>query len=265
MSENFKWAIGIAMSLAGILISVLFFYYSKENRSLEYKMIGGDLFNVAGVALKDELSVYHGKNKVDGVSYQLITIINKGRTPIKRNDFDLPIQIIYAEGMKLLSAKIIKSNPANIESNAIINDNIVDIKPTLLNPGDYINIQVISSGCQIEPKIMARIAGIESIQKEDDKNNKRFVILLIISIMLLFFYGYLAMLIRTRNQLSFSVYEMLLIIIPIGFAGIYLSKQCIDLYTNIDFKAKSTIAMLMPVVLIGMFFGYRKRKMSQNQ
>jgi hypothetical protein len=103
-------------------------------------------------------------NEIPNGTQTTIAIINSGQAPVKREDFDTPINIDI-EGGKLLSSQVIKTHPGNLDVSISHTEDRVTIKPLLLNPRDYILVSLLTDNKAEVSRLHARIAGINTIEE----------------------------------------------------------------------------------------------------
>ena len=86
-----------------------------------------------------------------------------------------PVSISFNPGVKILSAEIIETNPANLKPNLKLSENKIIHEPLLLNEKDSLTIKALLTGFKDNAKILpnARIAGVREIKVLESKKNYR--------------------------------------------------------------------------------------------
>ena len=72
---------------------------------------------------------------------------------------------MFGENAQVLSAEITEKKPHNLKAVAQKNGDKAELEPVLLNSKDYITIKILTASYQDNPKIEARIKGINTIRK----------------------------------------------------------------------------------------------------
>jgi hypothetical protein len=98
---------------------------------------------------------------------------NTGNSPILASEFDGPIQLRALHDVRIIRASITAAHPAALEPNVAHSEKAVSIQPLLLNGGDSFTVTMITSGgeAHLDPRV--RIAGIASVQFDEDQLEHR--------------------------------------------------------------------------------------------
>ncbi len=246
MKENSKWFLMFLVTVLSVIIPVVIFGISRENKSLVYEVLGGTIISKADIASNDDLKILYKDENLENLDYQLIKITNDGKAPIKRQDFDKDMTIHYDKATKILSARVIKTKPSNLEVKIKKVDNDVNIEPLLLNKDDVISLQILSTGVKNDPSINARIVGLDQIKDNSPNSTNINMILgiyLLISTITAFVYGATAMLITTRKKVVIPKALMLLVAMSAAIASVSYNNR-FSLYKNVDYFS-------WPLILLG--------------
>ena len=117
-------------------------------------------------ALDSRLDIRFDGKPVENVANIVFKIENNGTKEFDKSDFDGPIEYQIKGVREILFAERVGSYPVGVELDVMqASNNIVQVRPGLLNPGDFGEIKVIAS-CDRVPKITvslnrARIKGIQ--------------------------------------------------------------------------------------------------------
>lgn len=116
----------------------------------------------------------------------VIKITNSGNIPITHSDYERPIGFVFDHKSKVLDAEVIKEVPGDLNIQLVtLSDNVVIVKPILLNEGDsFTAILIVSeySGAIIRPE--ARIFGIKAIQDKTNKSKYNLVLYILLAYVL---------------------------------------------------------------------------------
>jgi hypothetical protein len=99
-------------------------------------------------------------------------ISNNGSRPIRATDFESPIEIVTPDNIKIARAEVTDTVPGDLQPELGRSDNVLKLKPLLLNPKDSIRVALVTSGGPPEFSLRARIEGISSITQEDSTTVK---------------------------------------------------------------------------------------------
>lgn len=157
--------VGVILSFAAIAASYLQFRLGASRKELAF----GVLVLRRLVAIADEMAS-RVTVQLDGKLVSQVHLIefglkNSGNQPIVRNDFDASINIAFSAQTQVLSAQVIRCRPIELPAKVELKNGEIFIEPLLLNPGDFIVIQVLSSGGAPEHSVAARVAGVANLSK----------------------------------------------------------------------------------------------------
>ncbi|MDM8541524.1 hypothetical protein QUF90_10600 [Desulfococcaceae bacterium HSG9] len=175
INDHGKWIIATSVSFAGFLATIIIFlyYYESQYDALGYQVVSVVNIGETGAESFDDLKFKYNKFIIDSGSIVRIIIENKRKNPIRSNDFESPISIIF-NNIKILDSSIKNAVPSNMKLKLTNYENKITIEPTLLNRNDNFTIDVLTDGIFSSLKVNGRIAGIKSIKefKKDQKNLK---------------------------------------------------------------------------------------------
>lgn len=141
------------------------------SETLRYEIESTD--NFAGVKLDYHLN----DKKIDRVIISTYKIVNQGSTSIEAKDFFQPLSATPVQRGKIFSASVLSTNPPSLNTNLkLTTGSTWQILPTLLNPGDEINIAFITQP-EMTPKTSeskpsapiewnARVKGMKDLHRQ---------------------------------------------------------------------------------------------------
>lgn len=162
LKVDWKWTAGTFIALAGIIVTVVLFYYDNIPTSLGYNV--ESVINV-GEQSKDsfeKLKFSYNDFVIQEGSIVTISFENKGRTPIRSQDFESPIKIIL-KNASIIASRLKESHPKSLKPIITHNEDSVIISPMLLNNNDKFTIQFLTNKKFQSFEVVSRIAGISSI------------------------------------------------------------------------------------------------------
>lgn len=158
------------ISAIAAIISALALVLFARRRRLSWGYTRLPVVSVAS-AVRDQLTVQYRGAPIDSAWIVSLTVVNTGSAAIPRADFDIPVSIHFADGVRILSADIEAAQPADLPvvlRRGIFLEggkDLVTIEPLLLNPGDGFKLALVVSGAPGEPKpvFAARISGVKAL------------------------------------------------------------------------------------------------------
>jgi hypothetical protein len=140
--------------LIGILITVLLLIADRQRKELSIL-----------TTCKPDGSLRDTETSIPTRKF-VVRLINSGRVPILPSDFERPARF-YVPSCQILDATITDTRPSNIHPRATIENGEITLWPVLLNPGDSITVEVISTFARFRQLVYLdnRIAGIKEVRR----------------------------------------------------------------------------------------------------
>jgi hypothetical protein len=142
--------------LIGILITVLLFIADRRRKELSIL-----------TTWKPGSSVQCSDTETSIPTRKFVVkLANSGRVPILPSDFERPASL-YVPNCQILDATITDTRPSNIHPKASIENGEITLWPILLNPGDSVTFEVISTFVRFKQLVYldSRIAGIKEVRR----------------------------------------------------------------------------------------------------
>lgn len=112
---------------------------------------------------------FNGKT-IANLNRVLLELKNSGRTPITKNDVISPITLMLGDG-EILEATLVHKAPKNIDISLGTKGRVLVVDFPLLNPGEYVEISVLTTSSKPELVADARIKNISQIELTDSSNS----------------------------------------------------------------------------------------------
>lgn len=166
--QHFFELCGIVIAILMPLL-VLFLINRKKRKRLSYELLNENLV-LASKKRFSELKFFYHEKEVDDLILYVTKIINNGRVPISKEDFNSAIEFKFGDNSKILKVDINEKQPSNLEVEINFDGNIATMSPTLLNSMDYaVFAFLISDVEETSLIIQARIKGISKITRLSKK------------------------------------------------------------------------------------------------
>ncbi|HMG15205.1 MAG TPA: hypothetical protein VK590_07160 [Saprospiraceae bacterium] len=183
------YIVGIPAIVISVILTIYFYSRQKKYKKLAYEtIVNYKLFEVVP-NIKDKIIITYDGKITTNLRLISIKIINIGRLPLLKTDFDKDIHILFDKMATLIDVDIIKKNPENLDIIIEVNNNQISIKPLLLNPNEYFIVKTILDSSITDFDILCRIADISEIIKISSKQKdfqRRGKIVLVVMIYTLF-------------------------------------------------------------------------------
>jgi hypothetical protein len=155
-SEIWIW-IQVCIAAIGLFFAIYTFSHSEKTKQISVSYFSKHpLVDTESSSASSALQVKVG-NKMATAPWLLSgRLENTGNVPIELNDVEEPVKIAFLSG-KILGAEISQRSQQDIYANLNFDSSSIEIHTKLLNPGDWVNFDIIFDG---QPEI----PGIESFR-----------------------------------------------------------------------------------------------------
>lgn len=172
MKLDWKFLITLLAAVAGVAVPVWLWQADQSSKSLSIK-----LATKISIQPKEQGPISGIEISVNGarlVNPHLVVfeIRNNGSKPIPATDFESPIQVNPGSETKLVRANITETIPKDIDVSLATDSQGITLKPTLLNPGDFVSVTAITSGDSPTFQSKVRIIGVSNVVLEDGTTKK---------------------------------------------------------------------------------------------
>ena len=90
--------------------------------------------------------VTHDGSDIEDPALSIVRIVNTGDRPIKRADFDTDLLLTFDGVETVVSATCTSRRPDDLQPRLVVDREVVRLQPILLNPGDMLQLHVLSAG-----------------------------------------------------------------------------------------------------------------------
>jgi len=162
-AANVWGVLGVVVGVLGVAGPILWDYYKTRD---ELQLLVADQSVIFDKSKKiPGLEISYAGQPVDELFRITFSVYNSGRTPILEKDVVEPVYIDIPKTAKTIEAKVVSTNPKDLRATATFDKDTsrVAIAFPLLNPGDSINVGVLTQSSRIDFDAGARIAGIKNL------------------------------------------------------------------------------------------------------
>jgi hypothetical protein len=163
MSDLGTW-IGVVIGVAALVFAVLGYLNRLAHARIEYVVTVSRRILPGRVA--DDLEVAHRGVVLADPALSVVRIVNTGDRAIRTEDFETPLSVTFGAVRELVSASWSATRPEDLRPGIGIDSNRVSIAPNVINPGDMLELQVLSAGPPSGVSLAGRVADLVVIRRE---------------------------------------------------------------------------------------------------
>lgn len=161
MDNFWTWVgaqIGNIISAAGLITGFIFYWLSRRPKRFGWEVMSNTPILSSDSGHLPLKVVYDGKD-VSSPNISVIRVGNTGKMELTSADFDGPVRIGF-ENSEILQVLRSGRSDEGIDLK-LTKDDLKSIlcRPTLLNPGEWIEFQLVTDGPLEAPTVRARVAG----------------------------------------------------------------------------------------------------------
>jgi hypothetical protein len=161
------------VTIAGVLFSTFIYFYDKKNRDIHVVILDSAAFFQNKADFSQTVSINVGSKQVEQLWYIKLRYENFGKSPIKKDEIETSTKINFA-GTEVLSVSITEKKPTNLDLEIKSLADSTQLNHGLLNPGDYVVMDVLVSGPRAPPiGCNYRIADIVNCTVKDESSSSR--------------------------------------------------------------------------------------------
>lgn len=156
-------ALGLLVGILGVIGPIAWDYY-KTKSEIELRLIEHSPIVEKSKKL-DGLRITYAGEEIEQLLRLTFSIQNIGRTPILKKDVVSPIYVQLAAAADIIEAKLLEKSPSNMDASISFSkaNGRITVDFSLLNPGDKINVAVLTKSADTSFDAGARIAGISNL------------------------------------------------------------------------------------------------------
>jgi hypothetical protein len=140
------------------MVAVLAYLRRQPKTRLEYFV--GTNSAVLPQDLPENFYLAHGETKIADPAMTIVRLVNTGDRAIPAASFETDLSILLKDVSEVVSASCVGRRPSDIEPVFEIAGDTARLKPLLINPGDMLEIQLLSAGQASSVEISGRISDL---------------------------------------------------------------------------------------------------------
>ena len=152
-------ATGVLMGMIAVLLTLIFGIRSEQIKVLQVQYMANLSLLRAEAITGEKITVSYGNQSIANLSKLLGRLRNTGSVPILAQDIEEPLTLSFESG-RILEIEISQTHPQRIPTRTSHDDRSATISHGLLNPGDWIEFQILVDGTVDWPRPSFRISGI---------------------------------------------------------------------------------------------------------
>ena len=134
-----------AATLLGLLLGLLPFLRARTKR-LAYQVVrNADVFSPGQSAAAPHYDITVNGHVVTGLALVVLTLRNTGRLPIRKADFDDPLEFRFPGETTVLSSRLLSTAPATLTVTLSHTASAVQLAPLLLKHHESVSLEVLLS------------------------------------------------------------------------------------------------------------------------
>ncbi|MCC4785847.1 hypothetical protein LMH77_23315 [Vibrio lentus] len=248
--------LGIVLAFLGVIIPIGIAAVESSKSDLTIEWVSTDNL-VSETGKGSELKVFFDRTLIEDPKLLKLQIKNTGNEPIKKSDFDTPLQLEFDSGVSLLKASISSTIPHSIPAKVSLDSNILELEPLLLNEDDTLNISVIISGEIEHIAVLGRIANIQNLELIKRDSNEvtmyREGVMLVTSIFTFVIYLYFASKIILMKPFAMPKWLSCSCALSAAVASGLILKQLLFPYKGTENFLIISVAVVGIITTIGYF------------
>ena len=172
---DWKFATATMLAIIAIVSPFLLWKADLDAKKIDMTLLGSfELISSISESQQGLRILFDGKDLKDPFS-SIIALSNSGAKPIQASDFEGPIKITVAKPAGILRSQIVRREPQSLEPFVFTNNRMITINPMLLNPGDRISVEILTTGGKPQFASRGRIAGVPDLKIQESQSEARLV------------------------------------------------------------------------------------------
>ncbi len=164
MSDVATW-IGAVAGAVALVFTVLSYLKRRGRTRIEYVVTMSRRILPGRVA--EDLEVRHHGVVIPEPALSVVRMVNTGDRAIRAEDFETDLTVTFEATRELVSASWSATRPDDLRPGIQIKGTRLLIAPKLINPGDMLELQVLSAGPPSGVSVAGRVADLVVVRRQD--------------------------------------------------------------------------------------------------
>jgi len=156
--------ISVAVGIAALAFTVLSYLNRRGRARVEYIVTMSRPILPGRVA--DDFEVAHQGVMVADPAVSVLRIVNTGDRAIRPEDFETDLTVTFDAVDKIVSASWSATRPDDLRPGIEIEGDRVLVAPQVINPGDLLELQVLSAGPPNRVSVGGRLADVVTVHRK---------------------------------------------------------------------------------------------------
>jgi hypothetical protein len=164
----------MATSVAIIVSTIL--WWINRRKALSYQiLLSKALISVVGTA-KRRIAVSFDGSTVEDAHLVIVKVVNTGHMPVNPGEYQMPISLLVGPQSRIVLADVVETWPAELDERFLlagegtsiiekVETNRVTLRPVLLNPEEYVTVQMLVSNLTGKVVVQGHIQGVKHIRE----------------------------------------------------------------------------------------------------
>src|SRR5258705_3386293 len=127
--RTIDWKVVLGAITAVIaLITIFYFQWWRNRKRFSYEVVSNNLVISNEQEVRDTLEIRYAGQPVKDVRLIVIKLINDGYQPIKKEDFEESVKIVFPKA-RILTAQKVKTKPKNLKAELRHQEDLVEVMP----------------------------------------------------------------------------------------------------------------------------------------
>lgn len=165
--QNVITVVGLLATIAALVVGYITYRSQRNQKRLEYAVVSKQRIVPPKISSRSgvRLDVLIDGEKVDDPSIMSVRIVNTGDRAILSSDIVNPLHLKVAGPAHIVSAAVTAVRPRDSAVTLTLDGGQVTVSPSLVNPEDLTEIQIIASGRVDEVLLGGRIADVLPVRR----------------------------------------------------------------------------------------------------
>jgi hypothetical protein len=173
---DWKFATSTILGIIAIAAPLWLWRADLDAKKIDTTLLGSfELISSVSKSQQGLRILYDGKDLKNPYS-SILAISNAGAKPIQSSEFEGPFKIVVAKPARILRSQIVSREPQSLEPLISTNERMVAIEPMLLNPGDRISVEILTTGGKPQFASRGRIAGVPDVKIQESQSAARLIL-----------------------------------------------------------------------------------------